>query len=96
MADADSSYTDLANAVKAEPCVLTAIALAKAAVEQADTAYELILELENLLAALGEPDQPPKWVFSLYRMAERACRAADVAHTAAVNVRLQLERSGAA
>lgn len=75
---------------------VSAFELAQQAVEQADQAYELALELESLLEGLGEPNDPPKWVFALHRMAQRTCRAADVAHTAALNVRFQLERSEAA
>lgn len=68
-----------------------AFELAQRAVDQAYAAYDLCLELEVLLDALGEPNAPPKWVFSLHRMAERAATAADVAHTAALRVRSQLE-----
>lgn len=65
----------------------SALELAQKAVELADTAYELGLELETLLEALGEPNDPPKWVFSLHRMASRVTLAADLAHTAALRVR---------
>ncbi|WCM91126.1 hypothetical protein M5C99_11855 [Acidovorax sp. NCPPB 2350] len=75
---------------------VSAFELSQRAVEQAYAAFDLVLELETLLLALGEPDAPPKWVFHLSRMAERASRAADVAHTAALKVRFELERSEAA
>lgn len=75
---------------------VSALELAQQAVEQADQAYELALELESLLDGLGESTNPPKWAFSLHRMANRAARAADVAHNAALNVRFHLERSEAA
>lgn len=66
---------------------VSAFEIAQQAVELADTAYELGLELETLLEALGEPNDPPKWVFPLHRMASRVTRAADLAHTAALRVR---------
>jgi len=74
----------------------SAFELAQRSVEQADVAYELALELETLLDAIGEPNDPPKWAFPLARMAQRICVATDVAHSAALNVRFQLERSEAA
>lgn len=70
---------------------VSAFELAQRAVEQADQVYELGLELETLLEALGEPDVPPKWVFPLHRMAKRVCLAADHSHTAALHVRQILD-----
>lgn len=62
-------------------------ALVKDACDQSDDAYELALELESLLDALCEPDNAPKWVFPIHRMAKRICQSADLAHTAAIRLR---------
>lgn len=74
---------------------LSAFELAQASVVQAYAAHELAFELDTLLDAMGEPEEPPKWVFPLRRMAQRACEAADIAHTAALRVRGSLERDAA-
>lgn len=75
---------------------VSAFELAQQAVERADEAYELALELETLLDAIGEVGDPPKWVFPLAGMTRRINAAAGIAHDAALKVRFQLERSAAA
>lgn len=75
---------------------VSAFELAQQAVEQVYVAYDLALELETLLEALADPDDAPKWAFALHRMALRIKDAADLGHTAALNVRFHLERQEAA
>lgn len=62
---------------------VSALSLAAGSNEKASAAYELALELRCLLDAIiqdGDGRSPMSlFAFSLQRMAERACNAADVA-----------------
>ena len=70
---------------------VSALELAQDAAKQADGVYGLALELQTLLEAVGDANDPPKWAYPLCCMVTRITSAADHAHTATVRVRMDLE-----
>lgn len=70
---------------------VSALELAQDAAKQADGVYGLALELQTLLEAVGDANDPPKWAYPLCCMVTRITTLADHAHIATVRVRMGLE-----